>query len=234
MSSSHAVEFLGRETCGADVLTARFSRPEGFTFAPGQWIVLALAQSDGRLSETFTICSAPGDDYLEITTRLSGSDYKNLLASLVPGDTAVVTGPGGRLALPATASRLAFLVGGVGITPVRSMLRDANEKGRVFDSVLLFYGNRDDSCVPFEAEFGEMAEIGVRTVLCYEVPPDGWSGESGFITADLVRRYLQDEELNRPFIVAGPPVMVAAMERVLDGLSVPAGNRLVEQFGPRS
>jgi ferredoxin-NADP reductase len=233
MSSSHAVEFLGGEMCGADVLAARFSRPQGFTFAPGQWIVLALTQGAGRLSETFTICSAPDDDYLEITTRLSGSAYKNVLASLAPGDAAVVTGPGGRLAIPATATRLAFLVGGVGITPVRSMLRDARTKGRVFDDALLFYGNRDDSCVPFREEFADMAGIGVRTVLCYEDPPPGWSGESGFITAEMVRRYLSDDELNRPFIVAGPPVMVTAMERVLDALCVPAENRLVEHFGPR-
>jgi ferredoxin-NADP reductase len=233
MSSSHEVEFLGGEMCGADVLTARFSRPPRFTFSPGQWVVLALMHGQSRLSETFTICSAPDDDYLEVTTRLSGSAYKNTLAGMAPGDTAVVTGPGGRLALPAKAARLAFLVGGVGITPVHSMLRDARTHGRVFDDAVLFYGNRDASCVPFREEFAAMAPGGVRMVLCYEDPPQGWSGESGFITAEVVRRYLPGEELNRPFIVAGPPVMVAAMEKVLDVLSVPAESRLVEHFGPR-
>ena len=74
---------------------------------------------------------------------------------------------------------MAFLVGGVGITPVRSMLRDACAAGRVFEDALLFYGNRDASCVPFEAEFAAMRPNGVRTVLCFELPPAGWTGESG-------------------------------------------------------
>jgi NAD(P)H-flavin reductase len=87
--------------------------------------------------------------------------------------------------------------------------------------------------VPFEAEFMGMAESGVKTVLCYERPPNGWTGESGFITAEMVRRYLAPSEVGRPFIVAGPPVMVTAMERVLDELRVPAADRLVEHFGPR-
>jgi ferredoxin-NADP reductase len=233
MGSSHEVEFLGSEACGADVVSVRFSRPPGFTFVAGQWIVLALPASGTRLAETFTICSAPGDDFLEVTTRLSGSPYKSALAGLLPGDRAVVTGPGGHLALPPDAARVAFLVGGVGITPVHSMLREAVANGRTFDDALLFYGNRDDSCVPFEAEFMAMADRGVRTVLCFERASDSWTGDRGFISAPMVRRYLPKSETGRPFIVAGPPVMVEAMERVLNELGVPESDRLIEHFGPR-
>ena len=157
MGSGHDVEYLGRDLCGADVVSARFSRPPGFDFVAGQWIVLTLSVGEQQLAETFTICSAPSDDYLEITTRLSGSAFKNALEGLAPGDHASVTGPGGRLRLPPDSGRVAFLVGGVGITPARSMLRDACAAGRVFDDALLFYGNRDASCVPFEAEFAAMA-----------------------------------------------------------------------------
>ena len=234
MGSHYDVEFLAREACGVDVVSARFSRPPGFEFVPGQWIVLTLSVGDRRLAETFTICSAPSDDYLEITTRLSGSAYKNALGGLALGDCAVVTGPGGRLALPQDSARVVFLVGGVGITPARSMLRDACARGRTFEDAVLFYANRDTSCVPFEAEFAEMAGSGVRTVLCYEHPPEGWGGESGFITAEMVHRHLPRGREDRPFIVAGPPQMVGAMERVLDELEVPSGRRLVEHFGPKA
>jgi ferredoxin-NADP reductase len=234
MSSQYDVELLGGEVCGSEILTARFSRPVGFDFKAGQWVILALADGEDRLAETFTICSAPGDNYLEITTRLSGSAYKNALSRLQPGEHALITGPGGRLRLPADAARVAFLVGGVGITPVRSMLRDTRLNGRVFEDALLVYGNRDESCVPFQDEFEAMADSGVRTVLCYEHPPDDWQGDSGFITAEMVGRYLTPEELPRPFIVAGPPVMVEAMERVLEALAVPPAHRIVERFGPKT
>jgi ferredoxin-NADP reductase len=233
MSSQYEVEYLGGEMCGAEILTAKFTRPAGFAFKPGHWVILAVADGAERLAATFTICSAPADDYLEITTRLSGSAYKNALSGLRPGDSAFVTGPGGRLALPPDATRVAFLVGGVGITPVRSMLRDARVNGRVFEDALLLYGNRDASCVPFGAEFEAMADNGVRMVLCYERPPEGWPGASGFITAEMVGEYLTPEQQQRPFIVAGPPVMVEAMERVLDDLGVPSGYRIVERFGPK-
>ena len=142
-----------------------------------------------------------------------------------------MSGPGGRLVLPPELDRVAFLVGGVGITPVRSMLRDAQAAGRTFDDALLLYGNRDDSCVPFEAEFLGMADMGVRMVLCFEHPPADWTGERGFITAEMVGRYLDLEADQRPFVVAGPPVMVQAMERVLDDLAIPAARRMVERFG---
>jgi ferredoxin-NADP reductase len=119
----------------------------------------------------------------------------------------------------------------VGITPVRCILRDAAYRGRWFDDALLVYGNRDDTCVPFAEEFARMAERGVRLELCYERPPAGWGGASGFITAKLVSALLPDHE-DVEFFIAGPPVMVSAMERVLDDLQVPEKQRHIERFGP--
>jgi ferredoxin-NADP reductase len=158
------------------------------------------------------------------------SPYKRALGALQPGAIAHITGPGGRLHLADYADRVAFLVGGVGITPVRSMLRDAAARGRRFADALLLYGNRDDSCAPFLGEFEAMGQIGVRTVVVYERPAAGWAGESGFITAETVRRHIVVTD-GRPFVVTGPPVMVEAMEAVLDELDVPNEQRLVEKFG---
>lgn len=231
MPVRHEVILLGTESCGADVVMLRFSRPEGYEFAPGQWFTLALETAEGRQVHTFSHCSAPSDDYLEMTTLLSGSAFKKALAALSPGDHATIAGPGGHLALDPEAEYVCFLVGGTGITPVRSMLRDAVFRHRVFTDALLLYGNRDAECVPFAEEFEGMASNGVRFVPCYENPPVGWAGPSGFITADVVRGLLTDRE-KYTFFVAGPPVMVSVMERVLDDLAVPDEQRRVERFGP--
>lgn len=230
MSGRYEVRFIESEACAADVVSFRFTRPGSYTFVAGQWFRLSLDTAEGSQTKTFTHSSAPTDEYIELTTRLSGSAFKNALGALSAGDTVNIAGPGGHLTLP-SGDRVAFLVGGTGITPVRSMLRDAATRGRVFDDALLLYGNRDSSCVPFASEFAAMADIGVRMVLCFERPDDGWEGERGFITADTVRRHL-DLSDGRPFVVAGPPVMVAAMERVLDDLSIPDSRRLVERYGP--
>jgi ferredoxin-NADP reductase len=229
MAGGFDVRYLGHEPCGGDIRTLRFERPDGYAFAPGQWFRLTLSTPEGPLAETFSHCSAPSDPYLELTTRLSRSAFKKALAALEPGTTVHVLGPGGRLRVGDDVERVAFLVGGVGITPVRSILRDAEARGRRFADALLLFGNRDENCVPFLGEFEQMGDIGVRTVVVYEEPPAGWDGESGFITAETVRRHL-DVADGRPLIVTGPPAMVTAMEHVLDQLAVPAGQRLIERF----
>ena len=230
MSGRYEVRFVESETCASDVVSFRFTKPDGYTFLAGQWLRLTLDTVEGPQTKTFTHSSAPADELVEITTRVSGSAFKNALGALSAGDTVQIAGPGGHLTLPAV-DRVAFLVGGTGITPVRSMLRDAASRGRVFDDALLLYGNRDSSCVPFGNEFTSMSGIGVRMILCFEHPDDGWEGERGFITANTVRRHLDSDD-TRPFIVAGPPVMVASMERVLDDLSIPDSRRLIERYGP--
>lgn len=230
MPTRYQVELVSREACGDDVLTCRFSRPEGYVFRAGQWFRLFLKTEQGELAETFSHCSAPGDELIETTTRLSGSVYKTALAALEPGARIEISAPGGRLAIPESARRLCILVGGVGITPIRSLLRDARLTGRTFDDALLVYANRDERCAPFAEEFSAMASIGVRLVQCFERASESWQGERGLITPAMVLRHLGSLD-GRPFILAGPPGMVEAMERILDELGVPDSDRIVEHFG---
>lgn len=215
--------------CGPDVVTLRLERPAGYEFKAAQWFRLTLTTEEGEQTKTFTHASAPGDGWLELTTRLSGSAFKNVVAALTPGDEVTVSAAGGRLALPQGTSRVAFLVGGVGITPAHSILRDRAQRGEGFEDAVLFYGNRDEACMPYLSEFLAMGDLGVRVVSVLEHAPETWPGERGFITADVVRRHLDDD--GRPFLVAGPPVMVVSMELVLDALGVDSDRRIIERFG---
>jgi ferredoxin-NADP reductase len=230
MPTHHDVELLEVERCGTDVLICTLARPSDYSYKAGQWFRLTLMTAAGESTETFSLCSAPSDPHLEMATRLSGSPFKAALGNLRPGDRVTISAPGGRLALPAYADRVCFLAGGVGITPVRSLLRGARETGRRFEDALLLYANRDESCVPFADEFPGMGDLGVRMVLCFENPTPEWSGERGLVTAEIVSRHVDPSD-GRVFLVAGPPVMVAAMERVLDELRVPDEMRIIEHFG---
>lgn len=230
MSGGRPTLLLDRTLCGNDVVMMRFERPEDFVFIPGQWLRLTVETVEGKQTKTFTIASARDDDWLEIATRISGSTFKQALERLRPGERVGLTGPGGRMSLPDGIRRAAFLVGGVGVTPARSMLRDATRRGRAFEDVLVLYGNRDARCAPYLDELEAMKAAGVRVVPVYERADADWSGERGFITADMVRRYLDPGD-GRPFIVAGPPAMVAAIKGVLDELEVAEERRRVEWFG---
>lgn len=229
MAGGTPVALVDKTIC-EDLLIARFERPEGYAYRAGQWFRLTLETSEGAETRTFSHASAPADEYLELATRVSGSTFKQTLALMEPGDTATLAGPGGRLSLPEPAGRTVFLVGGVGITPVRGLLRDAAQRDRRFDDAVLIYGNRGPACAAYLDELMAMADRGVRTYPIYEAPPAEWEGETGFITEDMVARLVGDLT-GRPFVVAGPPIMVSVMTAMLERLGIGPDRLTIESFG---
>lgn len=229
MAEGYRTAFRMKASCER-VTGFRFDKPEGYDFAPGQYFMLNLHTTEGVLRKPFSHASAPRDPFIEMATRLSGSVFKNALDSLVRGDEVTIQGPYGKLLLPEGVDHACFLAGGVGITPARSIIRDAEQR-RSGLRVRLFDGNHDQACIPYSGEFAEYAEKDRRFQVIHvlEDPLPGWAGERGFITADLVRRYIDPSE-RWHYFVTGPPAMVTAMATVLDELAVPADRISVENF----
>jgi ferredoxin-NADP reductase len=230
VSDTHQVRFSSGDRPAPGTGTFRFEKPAGYSFEPGQYALFTLVTRDGEQTKPFTLDQAPADPFMEITTRLSGSAFKDALESLRPGDIVRVSAPRGRMTLPAGTAKAAFLVGGVGITPARSIIRDAVQRGSGL-AVALFYGNQDQSGIPFGEEFDGYAavhpEILVVHVLAAPLP--GWVGETGFITAEVVRRHV-DPLAGWHWVVTGPPAMIDAMKRVLAGLEIPEDRVSMESF----
>jgi ferredoxin-NADP reductase len=216
--------------CASHTGTFRFGKPDGYAFTPGQYFSLTLATREGEQTKHFSHCDAPRDPYIELTTRLTGSAFKDALLSLEPHQHVRITGPRGRLTVPAGVTRVGFLAGGVGITPARSIIRDAVQRETGLD-VLAFYGNLDQSCIPFKAEFDgyEAADPSIRFVHVLQEPLPGWEGEMGVITADLVQRHCDPLD-GRYWISAGPPAMSEAMRRIAAELALPTVRFALELF----
>lgn len=229
-SGTYEIEFLSGDRPLPGTGTFRFSKPGGYSFAPGQYLSLTLATRDGEQTKPFTHDEAPADRYLEITTRLSGSAFKDALEALKSGDVVTVTGPRGRMTLSEGIAKVAFLVGGVGVTPARAIIRDAVQRETGL-TVALFYGNQDQEGILFGEEFDRYAaehpEITVVHVLA--APKPGWDGETGFITADVVRRHVDPLD-GWHWVVTGPPAMVDAMKRVVADLRIPDESVSTESF----
>jgi ferredoxin-NADP reductase len=121
-------------------------------------------------------------------------------------------------------------VGGVGVTPARSIIRDAMQRGTGL-TVALFYGHLDEGSIPFGEEFDGYAaahpEVCVVHVLME--PGPAWTGERGFITADIVRRHVDPLD-GWHWVVTGPPGMITAMEKVVAELGIPADRVSTESF----
>jgi ferredoxin-NADP reductase len=231
MPPQHAiVEFVGsRVECG-DVWSLSFTRPEGYSFVPGQAMSFTLETREGPQTKFFSHCDAPGDETSRLVTRATGSAFKDALLALQPGDTVPVLGPYGRLTVPGAVKRAAFLVGGVGITPAASIIRDAVQR-RTGLECLLLYGNTSTSCIPLRHELAEYmaADPRVHCVHVLSAADASWDGERGMIDAPLVRRHCDPLD-GWHWFISGTPGMVTAMRAVLAELAVPSSSLSYEEF----
>jgi len=216
-----------------DLASFRFAKPEGFTYAAGQWFTITIPAPSGPMKKPFTYSSSPSEPFLQMTTRLSGSDFKNALDALTPGTEVEMQGVFGNFTLKPGLTKLAFLAGGVGVTPIRSILRHLMDTGGGDLEVVVFYGNLNEDNIPFKEEFEEFERKlpGVRVVHVLMQPSDVWTGHKGFITAEVIGEELGDATA-WTFYTSGPPPMVAAMRKALEALGVPQEQQVEENFGP--
>lgn len=218
-----------------DTTSYRFSRPSSYDFEAGQYYTVTIPSPEGPLTHAFSHADPPGEDFTELTTRLTGSPFKNALDSLPPGTEVGFYGPLGRFLFTPETPRIAFLTGGIGITPIRSMLRylaDTGGAGRAEgQELVLFYGCMTEDGVIYGDELDDLVHRvpGLRVVLVITNPSENWQGYSGFINAGIITAELPSPS-EWTYYVVGPPPMIGAMQKVLDELGVPEAQRVVENF----
>jgi len=216
-----SAQLTGRGEVAQGTLALRVSKPQGFGFKAGQAVYLSLpgltqADAKGRV-RTFSIASAPHEAELTLATRLTDSRLKHHLAAAAIGEPIQIEGPYGDLTLHDDAARPAvFLAGGIGITPIRSMILDALHRA-LPQRLYLFYSNRRPEDAAFLAELQALAHQHpqftlIATFTDAALPPG--AGERGRITAELMARHV-DDPAAPIYYLAGPPAMVAAMQDVL-------------------
>jgi len=201
--------------------------PEGtLDFTPGQFgdfTLPGLEDSDGKGdTRAFSFACAPGGDRILIATRQRGSAFKRALAEMPSGSPVELEGPMGGFTLHRDAKRPAvFLVGGIGITPVRSIVEHAVREG-TGRRILVLHANRSRASTPFLKDFQGWAAAadGLAYVPTLDgEAPSGWDGEQGVIDAAMIARHVDD--LHAPvYYVVGPPAMVEAMKALLDGIGI--------------
>lgn len=203
------------------------------SYLPGQFFYLTIKVKGEDAEHHFSFSSSPTDeDYIEFTKRITASDYSQTLNVTKPGDWAYLSGPDGDFILPDKTQTLCFLSGGIGITPLRSMLRHIVANKLHYDVVLL-YGNNSYEDIPFREELMELITIqsGIRVehVLSgSNVPPD-WKGKRGLINQALIRELVPDF-MQRLFYISGPPKMVKALSEQVIALGVSEDNVKNDSF----
>ena len=220
---------------GTGTASFRFSRPQEYSFQAGQFFLITIPSPDGPLTHQFSHSDSPTEGHIELTPRLTGSPFKNALDALPAGVEVEVEGPFGVFLFKYAEPRIAFLTGGIGITPIRSMLRylaDTGGTGRIEgQELVLFYGSMTEDGIVYREELDEyVGKIqGLRVIPVIANPTEPWTGHGGFITADILSAELSDP-LSYTYYIVGPPPMVAAMQKIMEALAVPAGQIMIEGF----
>lgn len=198
-------------------------RARGVQYKAGQFFYLTIKVNDQDAIHHFSFSNSPADQgYVEFTKRITSSAYSQALDTMRPGAWGRLSGPDGDFTLPRKPRKIAFLSGGIGITPLRSMLRYITHKELPFNVVLL-YSNSSIEEIAFREELDEMGVsrpgIRVEYVLSGKEAPPGWTGRQGLINRDMISESVPDFK-ERPFYVSGPPKMVIALETQLLSLGL--------------
>lgn len=230
------VKLTKKEDVANGTMAFQFEKPEGFEFRAGQFGDITLINPPETDSEGdtrgFSIAAAPYEDYLMFATRLRDTAFKRVLRDLPLGTEVKLDAPYGDFTLHKTESTPAvFLIGGIGVTPVRSMIAQATHD-KTAHKITLLHANRTLADAPFRTDFEQFAKDSQNftyvPVITDDIP-EGWNGEHGRIDESILRRHVSD--LNAPiYYLSGPEGMVKAMRQLLVGIGVNEDNIRTEEF----
>ena len=216
-----------------NVKSFRLDAGEEIDFKAGQFLCVTLNIGESCKADKYlSISSSPTEKgYIEFTKKISQSDYSKALDHLKPGDPVIVQYPMGNFTLREGFTKIAFLSGGIGITPIRSMCKYAVDTNSGVD-IILIYANRSVNDIVFKEDFDQMQKqysvLKVHHVLC-EPAPD-FKCTPGYINAQVIMNEIPDYR-ERKFYLCGPPAMVEAMKKILESeLKVSQENIITENF----
>ena len=224
----HEVALTRREEIAEGTMAFHFEKPAGFSFKPGQSASFTLLEPPAEpnsVRRTFSLASAPFEPELMIATRMrEGSHFKRALKALPLGAKVRLSGPLGNMTLHEDTARAAvFIAGGIGITPFRSMLLQA-EHDRLEHRLFLAYSNRRREHAAFLDELQTLERRNDRFRL-FALMTD----TDGMLDEEKLARFVG--AATAPiYYLAGPPGMVEAMKAILARRGIGGDDVRSEEF----
>lgn len=204
-------------------ITSFYFEPEkSFRYVAGQFVELTLPHinpDDRGTRRWFTLSSSPTEKQLAITTKLApvSSSFKQTLSALRPGQKVVISEPMGDFVLPKDKSiPLVFLVGGIGVTPFRSMIKWLTDKNDRRQIQLLYSVKTQDEMVFLEVF--ESFNLSMQKLINQKMSSEITLALAGGVEDKLI-------------YISGPEPMVESLMDQFTTLDVPS-NQLVGDYFP--
>jgi ferredoxin-NADP reductase len=220
-------------------------------YKAGQYAAMDLETKEDTEGpvRSFTIASSPTEEeFILISTRIRDTPFKKKLANLDIGTLIKITAPVGSFVLPEADNsiRVVFLSGGIGVTPFRSMVKYATDN-RLSIRIVMFDSNRNEENILYRTDFDQCVKANNNLKVIYTITGEGqgesyssdaavagsdWKGEIGLINKEMLTKHMTNEELEDSiFYICGPPGMLKAMQKLLQGdLRIPDGRIKIEEF----
>jgi len=234
----YETKLIRREEIADGTMAFYFEKPVGFSYKAGQFGDYTLVNPSETDEEGnirgFSFASAPYEEYLMSATRMRDTAFKRVLGSMEIGTGLILDAAYGSFTLHNNAKAPAvFLTGGIGITPVRSIILQAAYEKKPH-RMILFDSNRRPEDAAFLGDLLAAQEANpnftlVGTMTQMERSAQDWGGETGLIDTVMLSKYIDD--LTAPiYYLCGPAAMVTAMRAILNGSGVDDDNIRTEEF----
>jgi len=214
-----------------DVKSFRFHKPARMDYSAGQYMIVTIKSEGMGLRKPFTISSSPTEqDFLEFTKKLTKHPFSKALDALKVGGQVQIEAPFGNFIFKGEYDKIAMLAGGIGITPLRCMIRYATDN-KLKTNIILLYSNILEDEIVFKNEIEEMKIQNENLNVVYTVtqPSEKWNGFTGIINREMIQKVIPDY-IDRVFYICGPPGMVDAMVVILKSLNIHEKQIKKEQF----
>ncbi|MFC1757993.1 NADH:ubiquinone reductase (Na(+)-transporting) subunit F [Planctomycetota bacterium] len=154
-----------------------------------------------------------------------------------PGDEVTISGPYGEFFIKETDAEMVYIGGGAGMAPLRSHIYELFKRRKTNRKVSYWYGGRSARELFYQEEFDAIAKefpnFTMNVALSEPLPEDNWTGYTGFIHQVLLENYLSTHPAPEDieYYICGPPMMNAAVFKMLDELGVEPENIAYDDFG---
>lgn len=220
------------EDIAENIKTFWFKPERPIRHTAGQFIELRIPHSnkDKRGDKRwFTLSSSPTEDLLSITTKLTldgGSTFKTALLNLDSSSTVTMSEAMGDFVLPKDDSiELTFVAGGIGVTPMRSMIKFLKDSGQK-RTITLIYAVSKETELAFKDLF---QSVDIKFIPIVGQPSPKWKGETGRINAERIISLGEGHE-DKYIYLSGPEPMTESLFKELKQLGVNKKNLVTDYF----